>query len=70
MIRISGDTYMEKVTKDTKQRIIELKDVCKEFDGVTVVDKMNFYVRKGEFVTFLGPSGCGKTTTLDRKSNV
>ncbi|HIX08273.1 MAG TPA: ABC transporter ATP-binding protein, partial [Candidatus Borkfalkia faecipullorum] len=25
---------------------------------------MSFYVRKGEFITFLGPSGCGKTTTL------
>ncbi len=47
-----------------KNRIIELIDVCKEFDGVSVVEKMNLYVRKGEFVTFLGPSGCGKTTTL------
>ncbi len=44
--------------------IIELIDVSKEFDSVTVIDKMNLYVRKGEFVTFLGPSGCGKTTTL------
>ena len=45
-------------------KIIELKDVCKQFDGVTVVESMNLYVRKGEFITFLGPSGCGKTTTL------
>ena len=44
--------------------IIELIDVCKQFDGVSVVENMNFYVRKGEFITFLGPSGCGKTTTL------
>ena len=49
---------------ENKERIIELKNVCKEFDGVTVVDAMNLYVRKGEFLTFLGPSGCGKTTTL------
>ena len=55
---------MEKVTKDTNQRIIELKDVCKEFDGVSVIENINLYIRKGEFVTFLGPSGCGKTTTL------
>ena len=47
-----------------ENKIIELIDVCKEFDGVSVVENMNFYVRKGEFVTFLGPSGCGKTTTL------
>ena len=44
--------------------IIELVNVSKEFDGVSVIDNMNLYVRKGEFVTFLGPSGCGKTTTL------
>ena len=55
---------MEIATKDTAQRIIELKDVCKQFDGVTVIENINLYIRKGEFVTFLGPSGCGKTTTL------
>ena len=44
--------------------IIELVDVCKEYDGYTVIDTLNLYVRKGEFITLLGPSGCGKTTTL------
>ena len=46
------------------KKIIELIDVCKEFDGVSVVENINLYVRQGEFITFLGPSGCGKTTTL------
>ena len=49
---------------ETNNHIIELVDVSKEFDGVTIVENLNFYVRKGEFITFLGPSGCGKTTTL------
>ncbi len=44
--------------------IIDLKNVSKIFDGVTVVDNFNLYVKKGEFITFLGPSGCGKSTTL------
>ena len=44
--------------------LIELKDVCKAYDGQTVVDNVNLNIEKGEFVTFLGPSGCGKTTTL------
>ncbi len=51
-------------TENKKNHIIELVDVCKEFDGASVVEHIDFYVRKGEFVTFLGPSGCGKTTTL------
>ena len=55
---------MEKLSEKKSNNIIELIDVCKEFDGVSVVENINFYVRKGEFVTFLGPSGCGKTTTL------
>ncbi|MGI6714115.1 MAG: ATP-binding cassette domain-containing protein [Bacilli bacterium] len=44
--------------------IIELTHVSKVYDGTTVVDDFNLYVKKGEFITFLGPSGCGKTTTL------
>ncbi len=44
--------------------LIELKDVCKAYDGQNVVDNVNLNIEKGEFVTFLGPSGCGKTTTL------
>ena len=44
--------------------IISLQNVCKVFDGTTVVENFNLDITKGEFVTFLGPSGCGKTTTL------
>jgi len=46
------------------EKIIELVGVSKTYDGFTAVDDVSFYVKKGEFVTFLGPSGCGKTTTL------
>ncbi len=54
---------MAEVKKNEK--IIELIDLTRQFeDGVVAVDKINLYIRKGEFVTFLGPSGCGKTTTL------
>ena len=48
-----------------KDKIIEIVNLTRQFDdGVVAVDDISFYVRRGEFVTFLGPSGCGKTTTL------
>ena len=47
-----------------KEHLIDLKNISKEYDGVTVLDNINLYIRKKEFVTLLGPSGCGKTTTL------
>lgn len=43
---------------------IELVNVTKEYNGVTVLDNINLYIRENEFLTILGPSGCGKTTTL------
>lgn len=44
--------------------IIELKNITKEYNGVKVLDNINLYIKKNEFLTLLGPSGCGKTTTL------
>ncbi|MBQ9308591.1 MAG: ABC transporter ATP-binding protein [Clostridia bacterium] len=46
------------------EHLIDLKHISKNYDGVTVLDDINLYIRKKEFVTLLGPSGCGKTTTL------
>ena len=44
--------------------IIDIQHLSKSFGGVKVLDDINFYVRRGEFITLLGPSGCGKTTLL------
>lgn len=44
--------------------IIELQNITMEFNGVKVLDNINLFIRKKEFLTLLGPSGCGKTTTL------
>ena len=44
--------------------IIDIKHVSKSFGDKTVLDDINLYVKRGEFITLLGPSGCGKTTML------
>ena len=44
--------------------LVDLKNICKNFDGQTVLKGINLDINKNEFVTLLGPSGCGKTTLL------
>lgn len=48
----------------TEDLIIETKDLTKDYDGVTVVDKLNLQVTRGEIFGLLGPNGAGKTTTI------
>ena len=46
------------------KRLIDLSHITKSYDGQTVLDDLNLYIRENEFLTLLGHSGCGKTTTL------
>ena len=45
-------------------KIIDIKGLSKSFGDKKVLQDINLYVRRGEFLTLLGPSGCGKTTLL------
>ena len=49
---------------EQNNRLINLEDISKAYDGTVVLSDVNLYIRKNEFLTLLGPSGCGKTTTL------
>ena len=46
------------------KKIIEIKNVSKSYGDNIIIENLNLYINKGEFVTILGPSGCGKSTTL------
>ena len=46
------------------EKIIELKNLTKNFDDQQVLKGINLDIHQNEFLTLLGPSGCGKTTTL------
>lgn len=43
---------------------LHVQDLEKNFDGKNTLNKVNFDVYEGEFLSILGPSGCGKTTIL------
>ena len=45
--------------------MLELVNIKKSYDGVTILNDMNLSIEKGEIVSILGPSGCGKTTLLN-----
>ena len=47
-----------------KTKLIELKNICKSYDGEQILSNVDLYINDHEFITLLGPSGCGKTTTL------
>ncbi|MGO1767674.1 MAG: ectoine/hydroxyectoine ABC transporter ATP-binding protein EhuA [Advenella sp.] len=49
---------------ETGEPIIRFEKVIKKFGDVTVLDELDFEVRKGEKVTIIGPSGSGKSTVL------
>ncbi|MBU3713665.1 MAG: ABC transporter ATP-binding protein, partial [Ferruginibacter sp.] len=43
---------------------LEIKNICKSFEGKSVLNNINISIKKGAFVSLLGKSGCGKTTLL------
>ena len=46
-------------------KIIEVNNLTKKYNGLTVVDGISLSVYEGEVFGILGPNGAGKTTTLE-----
>ena len=45
--------------------MLEIRNLKKSYDGVTILHDINLSIEDGEIVSILGPSGCGKTTLLN-----
>jgi ABC-type multidrug transport system ATPase subunit len=46
------------------EKIIEIKNLTKDFKEVKAVDNLNLNVFRGDVFGFLGPNGAGKSTTI------
>ena len=43
---------------------LKINNLCKQFDGVTVLNNVSLELPEGHLWVLLGPSGCGKSTLL------
>ena len=48
----------------SRDTLVSFEGVVKSFGSFVAVKKLDFEIKKGEFLAIMGSSGCGKTTTL------
>lgn len=44
--------------------LVELNDICVQFDERKVLDRVNLSLKRGEITTLIGPNGAGKSTLV------
>lgn len=50
---------------DTREIILEARELTREFDGVKALDRFSFQLHRGEVLGLLGANGAGKTTAMN-----
>lgn len=50
---------------DTREVILEARELTREFDGVKALDGFSFKLHRGEVLGLLGANGAGKTTAMN-----
>ena len=48
----------------SRENILEMKNIVKDYSGFKAVDNVDFSMHKGEIVAIIGPSGSGKSSLL------
>ena len=51
-------------TQTTPQPVLSVKNLCKHFNKVDVLNGITIDIYKGDVIAVIGPSGCGKSTFL------
>jgi len=70
MSRIKDDNYNTKnfnISTDSNysnETVVSVKGLRKSFKKLTVLDGIDFDIKKGTILALLGPNGAGKTTTI------
>jgi molybdate transport system ATP-binding protein len=76
-MEVDADLYhtIEEISKEKRseageeasffsETLVEMKNVTVKYDGLVVIDHLNWSVRRGENWAILGPNGAGKSTLL------
>ncbi|MDS9469720.1 ABC transporter ATP-binding protein [Paracoccus sp. MBLB3053] len=53
------------MTTDARSSVLRVEDLGVSYGKYEAVRKLDFDIRRGEFVAILGPSGCGKSSMLN-----
>ena len=65
----SGDT-VEKILKENRQEVLELRNIVKVFPGVRALDGVSLTIRRGTVHALCGENGAGKSTLMKILSGV